>query len=252
VLVLLDERTWTSGADTGKFVEHVHEAMRTGLHIVGVHELPSLVGPPRHACDFGRMFDDGWTPAHLTGGLTNLYKDLNLGFKGEEWRQPGLVALAAKLASSAGEHVPIRVRVPATYVPKAGPNPWATLEKVSARPLPAPAATRTRVSMSRRAMSILLPSKAAKLSCHPSFELPEPDEVEPDEVEPDEVEPDEVELASTPTAKTTTIVPIAQLPERSTQLATLNPIAALSHRVVSMLFPSDETEEKDRSTQLHA
>ena len=72
MLVLLDERTWTSGEDTAKFVEHIHTAMKIGVHINCVHEFPSVVGPPRHECEFGRMFDDEWTPAHLTGGKTNL------------------------------------------------------------------------------------------------------------------------------------------------------------------------------------
>ena len=55
MLLLLDERTWTSGEDTAQFVEHVHCAMRTGLHICCAHESPSVVGPLRHACDFDRM-----------------------------------------------------------------------------------------------------------------------------------------------------------------------------------------------------
>jgi hypothetical protein len=55
----------------------------------------------------------------------NLYKEMCLGLKGEEWRKPGLVALAAELARSAGEHKPIDVQVPASYVPKTGANPWA-------------------------------------------------------------------------------------------------------------------------------
>jgi len=69
--------------------------------------------------------NDGWTPAYLTGGPTNLYKDIDVALKGEEWRQPGLVTLAAKLATSAGEHKPIKVEVPTSYEPKAGANPWA-------------------------------------------------------------------------------------------------------------------------------
>jgi hypothetical protein len=55
VLVLLDKRTWTSGANTASFVEHVHKVMRVGLHIICVHELPAVVGPHRHACDFALM-----------------------------------------------------------------------------------------------------------------------------------------------------------------------------------------------------
>jgi hypothetical protein len=61
------------------------------------------------------QFDDDGTPAHLTGGATNLYKHMDITLKAEEWRQPGLVALAAKVATSAAEHRPIRVRVPSSY-----------------------------------------------------------------------------------------------------------------------------------------
>ena len=132
MLVLLDERTWTSGEDTAKLVEHIHEAMRLGVHLNCVHELPSVVGPPRHACEFGLMFGDDWTPAHLLGGLTNLYKEIALALKGIEWRKPGLVAFATKIAESARPHKPIRVVPPQAYTPKTGPNPWST-NNVTAR-----------------------------------------------------------------------------------------------------------------------
>ena len=115
--MLLDDRTWTSGDDTGELVEHIHEAMRAGVHIACVHEFPSLVGPPRHECEFSLMFDDKWTPAHLTSGATNLYKEVAIVLKAEEWRKPSLVALASKLATSAGEHMPIEFVVPETYTP---------------------------------------------------------------------------------------------------------------------------------------
>ena len=124
MLVLLDERTFTSGDDTAKLVEHIHEAMRIGAHMNCIHEFPSIVGPPRHECDFGLFFNDDWTPAHLTGGLTNLYKEIAFALKGAEWRQPGLVAVASKIAGSAGEHKPIDVKVPSTYEPATGRNPW--------------------------------------------------------------------------------------------------------------------------------
>jgi hypothetical protein len=55
VLILLDERTWTSGVDTATFVEQIHKAMRIGVHLICAHEFPSVVGPPRHACDFSQM-----------------------------------------------------------------------------------------------------------------------------------------------------------------------------------------------------
>jgi len=126
MLVLLDERTWTSGSDTANFVDHIHSAMRVGVRICCVHEIPSVVGPRRHACDFALMFSDDWTPPHLTGGRANLYKEMDLSLKGEEWRQPGLVALAAELATAAREHRPIKLRVPVSYKPKTGANRWAT------------------------------------------------------------------------------------------------------------------------------
>jgi len=125
MLVLLDERTWTSGDDTAELVKHVHEAIRAGVNIVCVHEFLAVVGPERHACDFGRMFDDDWTPAHCASGETNLYKEIAIALKGSEWRQPGLVAFATKLATSAGTREPIRFEVPASYEPKKGPNVWA-------------------------------------------------------------------------------------------------------------------------------
>ena len=118
MLVLLDDRTWTSGESTAKFVEHIHVAMRKGVHLNCVHEFPSVVGPFRHECEFALMFSDDWTPSHLTGGQTNLYKEIALALKGVEWRQPGLVAMASKLVASAGEHRPITFEVPDTYEPK--------------------------------------------------------------------------------------------------------------------------------------
>jgi len=124
MLVLLDACTWTSGDDTAKFVEHIHAAMRDGVHINCVHEFPAVVGPSRHECDFGLMFGDDWTPAHLTGGKTNLYKEIALALKGVEWRQPGFVAIAAKLAARVGAHKPIVFELPESYEPKTGPNRW--------------------------------------------------------------------------------------------------------------------------------
>ena len=116
-LVLLDRRTWTSGDDTAKLVEHIHDAMRLGVHLCCVHEFPSVVGPARHACEFGLMFGDDWTPDHLKGGKMNMYKEIALALKGVEWRKPGLVAFASKLAASAGPHSPIHFEVPDTNEP---------------------------------------------------------------------------------------------------------------------------------------
>ena len=54
VLVVLDERTWTSGEDTAKLVDHIHIAMRLGVHVNCVHERPAVVGPPRCAGEANR------------------------------------------------------------------------------------------------------------------------------------------------------------------------------------------------------
>jgi len=136
MLVLLDERTWTSGENTAQLVEDVHCAMRLGVHMICAHESPSLVGPSRHECEFDLMFNHGWTPAHLTRRPTNLYSEVELTLKGLEWRKPGLVAVAATLAASTGERQPIDFEVPRLYKPKAGPNPWAAKDvKAGIRPL---------------------------------------------------------------------------------------------------------------------
>jgi hypothetical protein len=138
MLVLLDERTWTSGEDTAKFVDDIHAAMRAGVHLNCIHEFPSVVGPPRHECEFGLMFSDDWTPAHLLHGPKNIYKEIAFALKGTEWRKPGLVAIASKLAMSAGEHRPIEFNVPDTYEPATGPNPWLSARHEKSQPEPAP------------------------------------------------------------------------------------------------------------------
>ena len=101
MLVLLDDRTWTSGETTAKLIEEIESGMETGVHMLCVHEFPSVVGPPRHACDFGLMFRSDWTPDHLQSGATNLYKEIAIALKGAEYRTPGLVAVASKIAATA-------------------------------------------------------------------------------------------------------------------------------------------------------
>ena len=101
MLVLLDKRTWTSGENTFRLGEHIEAAVRLGLPICCAHEFPSLVGSPRHALEFGLVFDA--TPPHLSGrdGPVNLYREIAVALLGDEWRKPGLVALAAKLVAPA-------------------------------------------------------------------------------------------------------------------------------------------------------
>ena len=98
----LDDRTWTSGETTAKLIAEIESGMAEGIHMLCVHEFPSVVGPPRHACDFAKMFDDDWTPQHLQKGEKNLYNEIALALKGAEWRKPGFVAFASKIAASGG------------------------------------------------------------------------------------------------------------------------------------------------------
>jgi hypothetical protein len=79
------------------------------------------------------QFYDDWTPAHLTRRPTNLYSEAAITFKALEWRKPGLVAFATKLAVSADERKPIDFDVSEAYEPKTGPNPW-TAERGEAGP----------------------------------------------------------------------------------------------------------------------
>ena len=73
--------------------------MEAGVHVLCVHEFPSVVGPPRHACEFGTVMAS--TPGE-NNWPKNLYSEIALALKGAEWRTPGLVALASKIAASGG------------------------------------------------------------------------------------------------------------------------------------------------------
>jgi len=232
MLVLLDERTWTSGADTAKFVAHILMAMRTGVHICCVHEVPAVVGPHRHACDFTMMFHDDWTPAHLTGGRTNLYREVDVALKGEEWRQPGLVALADKLSTSAREHRPIDSRVPVSYKPKTGANPWA--------PVPVPVgdaacaelrAAHEPVNGAHAELRMSL-GAAASVLAPPLKPAPPPkqaDAVELVPMPPAMPVPPPAELAPMP--------PAMPVPPPSKRAAALPPLAATARNPVTAILP---------------
>jgi hypothetical protein len=251
VLVVLDERTWTSGADTAKFVKHIHMAMRIGVHITCVHELPAVVGPSRHACDFALMFNDDWTPAHLTGGPSNLYKEMNLALKGEEWRQPGLVALARTLATSAGEHMPIELFVPKSYEPKTGANPWAeTGRGLRTESLAVPESTNSTLSAASLAR-ISLGAAAAMMAPPPlpaEISLPQP-QVLPKSVgagASSSPRPNEIELASLPVAvrDAPPASGLATVPQPA--VATNNSLDAFfSHRLMGSFFHPEEPERLD-------
>ena len=106
MLVLLDARTWTSEEDSFQLGLHVEEAFRSGVHLCCAHEAPSLLGPPRSASEFSLIFDA--TPDHLCGrdGPANLYREIATTLLSDEWRKPGLAALASKLAETPPERQP--------------------------------------------------------------------------------------------------------------------------------------------------
>ena len=110
MLVLLDARTWTSREETKRLGEQIEEAFRLGIPICCAHELPSLLsslmGPPRHPLEFRLVIDT--TPAHLSGrdGTANLYREIAVALLGDEWRRPGLTALATKLMAPIGQRQP--------------------------------------------------------------------------------------------------------------------------------------------------
>jgi len=98
MLLLLNTKTWTSDHKK-ELVEDVVKAMRMGMHIICAHEAPGLgddTVSSRNACPFELMFDV--TPKFLSSGDANLYKTIAIPLKGEQWREPGLVLLADKIA----------------------------------------------------------------------------------------------------------------------------------------------------------
>jgi hypothetical protein len=79
-----------------------------------------------------------------------------------------IVAFAAKIAASATEHKPIKVKVPDTYEPKSGPNPWLspgpTLLTAQPQPLPATEASVEAVSVQPNAKSQSGPASVVPVS----------------------------------------------------------------------------------------
>jgi len=95
--LLLHTTTWTSDHKQ-ELVEDVVKAMRMGMHIICAHEAPGLGDDTvfQECLPFELMFDV--TPTFLSSGDANLYKTIAIPLKGEQWREPGLVLLADKIA----------------------------------------------------------------------------------------------------------------------------------------------------------
>ena len=89
----------------------VASAMRLGVHLLLVHEVPCAVGRrERGACEFSEFFQDGWTPTHLL--RANIYGEIAIALKDGAWRRAGLAILRSKLGARLGDRTPIEVHEP--------------------------------------------------------------------------------------------------------------------------------------------
>jgi hypothetical protein len=161
------------------------------------------------------QFDDGWTPSHLSSGAANLYKEIAIALKAAEWRQPGLVALISKVATSAGEREPLKFNVPASYEPRTGPNSWAAAR--------------------RDALPDVVPEvEGDNLMAQPDAPPAVATEVKGENVVAEQSTEPAMMMATLPETESpkATASPMARL--------SADPIAALSHRVKSMLFSADQ------------
>ena len=63
----LDSHTWTRGEGSELFAKEVELAMKAGMHLLLVHEMPGIGQETRWPCDFGKFFqcDEGSTPPSL-------------------------------------------------------------------------------------------------------------------------------------------------------------------------------------------
>lgn len=136
MLLYLTAKTWTNGEHSKEFAREIAKSARKGVHLLLVHEFPSVVdegqrdGTKRGACDFNDFWNEGWTPTHLKIGPANIYKQIALALKPGLWRAAGLATVLSKLSEGASERVPIELseeaeekalkeHVPAVLQPKA-------------------------------------------------------------------------------------------------------------------------------------
>jgi hypothetical protein len=159
---------------------------------------------------------------------------MDVALKGEEWRKPGLVALAAKLATSARERRPIKVRVPASYEPKTGANPWAeaggdACTGPGAVPEPINNAVEdARTSLGAAAAMVAPPPKPA----------------------PQSRSSDEVELVSMPPARTIPPPPGLAPAASPPAVAQSNPVADfVSHRRKGLFPPTTQSHAQPTSLE---
>jgi hypothetical protein len=112
-LLYLTSATWTSGEVSAQFAHEIVEAHRLGVHLLPMHEFPSMMDDARtsqrRACDFNEFWNDGWTPKHLLKGDANVYKQIAMALKPGEWRDAGLMAVLDKMRTFDGTRTVIYV-----------------------------------------------------------------------------------------------------------------------------------------------
>ena len=104
MLIYLTDATWTSGEVSHAFARDVSKALRLGVRLLLVHEMPSIIenDDSRGACEFDRFWIEGWTPPHLLTTKANIYKTIAIALKPDPLRASGLVAVLHDVASKCG------------------------------------------------------------------------------------------------------------------------------------------------------
>lgn len=114
MLVYLHGQTWTYGDASRRFAHDVVLALRAGVPLLLIYEKTGATDltNDRHAVEFERFFDAGWTPDHLLIGDANIYRTMATPLKGGEFRAAGLAAIAARALEASGPRNPIEVKEP--------------------------------------------------------------------------------------------------------------------------------------------
>ena len=108
MLLLLDQRTWSSGRSSTRLAVEVARALIAGLPLILVHEMPGLGQDARHACTFDTFFNEAQTPVVLI--RSGIYGQVAVPFKGGAWRETSIVMLVQKLCRPAPAGRPLSKR----------------------------------------------------------------------------------------------------------------------------------------------
>ena len=107
MLLYLTNATWTSGEVSAAFVKEIEAAQKLGIHLLAVHEFPSILDdssvPNRGACHFNDFWKEGWTPKHLLSRDAHVYKEIAIALKPGAWRVAGLATVIIKMCEGSGE-----------------------------------------------------------------------------------------------------------------------------------------------------